>query len=152
MAAPTTLKFGAGTFWIGDGATPEVFTKVCGFTQADMSIDKSSSSTVVPDCDDPDAAAWESKDVQSMSWSMSFSGVAAVAALPILEAATLEGTSVNVRLDLNGAGTGAGTPVRRYAGAAIVKHSLSGQRGERYQVKVDAEGDGALTISSVASS
>lgn len=152
MAAPTTLRFGAGVFYIGDGASPEVFTKVCGFNSSEVTIDKSTSSTTVPDCDDVDEAAWEEKDVSSKSWSMSFSGVAAVEALPTLETATLSGVSVNVRLDLLGAGTGAGTTTRRYAGAAHVKSSLTGQRGERWSVKVDVEGDGALTISSVAAS
>lgn len=150
MAAPTTLRFGAGTFYIGDGATPEVFTKICGFESAEINLDKSLGSTTVPDCDDPDAAVWEEKDATSQSWSMSFSGVAAVAAMPKLETATLSSASVNVRLDIAGAGTGAGTTTRRYAGAAHVKHGLSGQRGQRWQVKVTAEGDGALVISSVA--
>lgn len=150
MAAPDTLRFGASTFYIGDGADPEVFTKVCGMTQADISFDKSTGSTTVPDCDDPDAGVWESKDVQSMSWSASFQGVLAIAAMPLLETVGLAGKSYNIRVDEKGAGTGTETPIRRLAGAAIIKYSKSGKRGERWQVKIDCEGDGAPTITSVA--
>lgn len=150
MARPTTLSFGTGAFYIGDGAAPEVFTKVCGFTQAELTFDKSTNDTTVPDCDDPDGAAWVERDVVSLSWSMSFSGVAAKEALDLLDDVTMGSLSRNIRFDMAGGGTGAGTPNRRYAGAAHIKHSLSGQRGEKYQVKIDVEGDGALTKSSVA--
>lgn len=150
MARPTTLRFGAGTFWIGDGADPEVFTKVCGFNSVELTTDKSTNDTTVADCDDPDAPTWTEKDVVSLSWSMSFSGVMAVESLDTVETAVMSSVSTNVRLELAGAGTGAGKTIRRYAGAAHLKNSITGQRGEKYQVKVDGEGDGELTVQSVA--
>lgn len=151
MAAPTTLKFGAGAFYIGDGATPtEVFTKLCGFTEMELTIDKETNDSTVPDCDDPDAAAWTERDVVSLSWSMTFSGVLAKEALPLLEAETLQSDTTNIRLDLAGAGTGAGTPNKRYAGRAHINHSITGSRGEKWQVEVTVTGDGALTVTNVA--
>lgn len=152
MAVPTTLRFGAGAFYLGDAATPEVFTKICGFTSVELTIDKSTNDTTVPDCDDPDAAAWTEKDVDALSWSMSFSGVCAVGGLDLLDGVTMQSASRNVRLDFAGAGTGAGTTVRRYAGKGHVKHAITGSRGEKYQIKVDVDGDGALTKTSVAAS
>ncbi len=150
MAAPQTLRFGAGALYIGDGATPEVFTKVCGFTEMELTIDKETNDTTVPDCDDPDAAAWTERDVVSLSWSFSASGVVAVEAVPLLEDATLSSAPSNIRLDLAGAGSGGSTPVRRYAGRAHVTQSLSASRGEKWQTEVSGEGDGALTVTSVA--
>lgn len=151
MAAPQTLRFGAGALYIGDGATStEVFTKLCGFTEMELTLDKETNDTNVPDCDDPDAAAWVERDVVSLSWSMSFSGVLAKAALPLLEDATFSSAPVNIRLDLAGGGTGTGTPNRRYAGRAHISHNISGSRGEKWQVEVTVTGDGELLKSDVA--
>lgn len=150
MARPTTLRFGAGVLYIGDGASPEVFTKVCGFDSADMTIDKSTNSTAVPDCDDPDEAIWDEKDVTTMGWSMSFSGVATVEGWPLLESATFSSASRNIRWDVAGLGTGAGTPNKRYSGKAHIKAALSGKRGERFTVKTDLDGDGELSRTNVA--
>ncbi|WP_053239930.1 phage tail tube protein [Pleomorphomonas koreensis] len=150
MAKPTTQKFGAGTFYIGDGATPEVFTKVCGFTEVELALDKSTNDTTVPDCDNPDAPAWTERDVVSLSWSFSFAGVMAVGSLDLIEGASFGGESTNIRFDLDGAGTGSGTPIRRYAGAAHVKHTLNGRFGEKYKINVSGEGDGELVKSNVA--
>jgi hypothetical protein len=150
MAKPTTLRFGAGAFYLGDGATPEVFTKLCGFESVTLTVDKTTNDTTVADCDDPDAAAWTERDAVALGWSFSFQGVMAVGSLDLIEAATFATAAQNVRFDLAGAGTGAGTTVRRYAGAAHIKHELSGNRNERFQVKVDGEGDGALVQTSVA--
>ncbi|HZH10546.1 MAG TPA: phage tail tube protein [Microvirga sp.] len=151
MAAPTTLRFGAGAFYIGDGATPtEVFAKVCGFTEMELTIDKETNDTTVPDCDDPDAAAWTERDVVALAWSMTFSGVLAKEALPLLEDATFSSAPTNVRLDLAGAGEGSGTPNKRYAGRAHINHSITGARGEKWQVSVTVTGDGELVRSDVA--
>ncbi|MDF2809505.1 MAG: hypothetical protein K0S56_536 [Microvirga sp.] len=150
MAAPTTLRFGAGAFYIGDGAETEVFTKICGFTEASLAIEKESNDTTVPDCDDPDAAAWTERDVVALSWSMSFSGVLAKEALPLLEAETLQSAPTNVRFDLAGAGVGVGTPNKRYAGRAHIRHTITAARGEKWQVEVTVEGDGAISATNVA--
>ena len=66
MAQPTTFSFGKGTIEVGDGETPEVFSKVCGFNSIEMSLKKDTNDTTVPDCDDPDAPAWKQRDVTSI--------------------------------------------------------------------------------------
>lgn len=150
MAQPNVLKFGAGLFYLGDGASTEAFTKICGFTSMELEISKDTSDSTVPDCDDPDAAAWSMSDVTTQSWKATFEGFAAVAAIPLIEAATWATGSRGVRLYLNGAGVGAGTPARLYAGQAHITMKLSGQHGERWKISVDVTGDGALTTGSVA--
>lgn len=148
MAQPTTFKFGAGLFYLGDGGGTEVFTKLCGFTDMALEINKDTTDSTVPDCDNPDSAAWATSDVKSQSWKMSFEGFAAKDALPLIEAAALAGVSRNIKLYVKGAGAGGGTPDRLYAGAAHVTMKLNGKLGEKWKVSVDVSGDGALASTS----
>ncbi len=149
MAIPTTFKFGAGLFYLGDGAPAEVFTKVCGFTSMELQISKDTNDSAVPDCDNPDAPVWKTADVTSQGWNMKFEGVAAKASLPLIETATFASVARGARLYLKDAGVGAGTPDRLYAGKAHVTMSISGKIGEKWQVSVEVTGDGALESTSV---
>lgn len=151
MAAPVTLRFGDGYIEAGDGATPtEVFTKVCGFTEIQLTFEKELNETVVPDCDDPDAPAWTQRDAVSQSMSFSCSGVAAVDALPALQGMFADGASRNLRIRFVGGGSGGATPDRLISGKFHTKYSLSGQRGERWRVEFSGESDGAVTNTAVA--
>ncbi|MFC2248540.1 phage tail tube protein [Labrys portucalensis] len=149
MARPQTYSYGKGRLMIGDGATPEVFVAPCGFTQASLTVDKSTNSTAVPDCNDPDAAIWDETGVTTMSWSMQFQGVLAKESLELYEKVTFSSAPVNIRFEIVGAGTGAGTPDKRYAGSAHVKMQFQAQRGELFQVTIDLQGNGELVPSSI---
>lgn len=153
MADPTPLtpiRFGAGVAFVGDPATPGTYIKLIGFTQCSLTYKKSTGTSVIPDPDDPDAAAWESTDTTSLGWSFSTQGVCAAEQLPLFDDLSQLGVSVPFRWDLAGAGKGAGTPKRRYDGMAVITANVDGQRGERYQIKLEATGDGRLTPSNVA--
>ena len=150
MAQPTTFSFGKGTIEVGDGATPDVFSKVCGFKSIEMSLKKDTNDTTVPDCDDPDAPAWKQRDVTSIEANFKCSGVLAAAALPIIEAAFMSGPSVSVRIRLIGAGVGAGTPDKLYSGKYHCQHNLKGQRGNKWEAELSGESDGVVTIADVA--
>ena len=150
MAKPVTLKFGAGVMYFGDKATPEVFTKMCGFTDLELTVEKETNDTTVPDCDDPDAASWTERDVVALSWSIAMNGVAAVGSLDQIEEASFSSDSTHIRLEISRAGTGVGTPNRRYAGSAHIKHKLGAKVGEKWNIQVSGEGDGALVKSNVA--
>lgn len=150
MAKPTVVSYGAGKFWIGDGADPELFVAPCGFTQGELKIDKSLNDTTIPDCDDPDLPAWVGNDVASQSWTMSFQGVLAKESLPAYEAAVFGSKSVNVRQEFKGLGTGVGTPDKRYSGAGHVTMSITSQLGNKTAVQIDVTGDGPLSASNIA--
>lgn len=150
MALPTTFRFGAGYIQLGDGGGTEVFTKLCGFTQIEFSADKDLNDTTVPDCDDPDAPAWKQRDVVALSSSFKCTGVLAKEALPLVESAFLSSTSRNMRIRIVGGGTGAGTPDRLIAGKFHVKHSLKGQRGDKWELDFSGESDGEVTFTNVA--
>ncbi len=149
MAQPTVFKFGAGVFYLGDGAPTEVFAKLCGFTSMSLEISKDTNDSAVPDCDNPDAAIWASSDVRTQSWKMSVEGFAAKDAIPLIEDATFASSTRGVRLYIKGMGVGAGTPDRLYAGKAHVTMKLDGKLGDKWQVSVDIVGDGALAATSV---
>ena len=149
MSIPTTLKFGAGVAYLGDGADPEVLAKLCGFTKGELTFSKETKDNSVPDCADPDAPIWKTTDVTGMGWSIKYEGFATPASLPLIEAAMMSSTSRMLRHYLKGAGAGgASGPDRLYEGRAHVTLSLNGQLGERWQISVEATGDGPLAISS----
>lgn len=151
MAAPVTARFGAG--FIEIETAPSTFTKLCGFNSIEISLEKELNDTTVPDCDDPDAPAWVARDVVSQSGSFSCSGVMAKDALPLIEAATLSGLSTTTRITIGGMGVGTGSPAlvnRRYAGKFHIEHALQGERGNRWEITVEGESDGAIAITSVA--
>lgn len=95
MAQPVTMKYGSFQLLLGNGASPEVFTAPCGFTQKSFSRSKELNEVVIPDCDDPDAMAHTARDARSLSASISGSGVLAKSAYPLWKAAYEATNSVN---------------------------------------------------------
>jgi hypothetical protein len=155
MAAPTTARFGAGYIEVETRATPGTFTKVCGFNEIEIALDKDLNDTTVPDCDNPDAAAWVQRDVVSRSATFSCSGVAAKVSLSLLDQSENSDLSSNIRITIGGMGIGTGSPAlvnRRYAGKFHTKHTLTGERGNKWQIEFSGESDGEVTITSVAAS
>jgi hypothetical protein len=150
MAQPTVLSFGKGLVYFGDGAESEVFAKICGFNSISLAIEKDTNDTTIPDCDDPDAPAWRSTDVLSIAWTAEFQGIMAKEAEPTLWAAVNRGEATNVKIRLVDFGTGSGTPDLQFSGAAHIAATISGERGNKYQISVTATGDGALTRAMVA--
>ena len=143
MAQPTTLRFSKFKVLIGDGNTPEAFTAPCGFTKKSLKMSAQSSSTTVPDCDDPDAPAWEEKDIVALSASVNGQGVLAMGSLAMWRTWYLSGASRNVRVvyDLTGEEGGG-----YWQGAAILT-DLSDDvdmksEGGRTQRQVSIENDG----------
>lgn len=151
MAQPTVLSFGKGIIYVGDAATPtEVFTKLCGFNSMSLTIEKDTNDVTLPDCDDPDAAAWQATDVLSLAWSMEFEGVYAKESAELIWAAVSSGQARNLRLRLVGAGSGGGTPDLQFSGKGHFGMGLQGERGSKWQNSMTVTGDGALVRASVA--
>lgn len=150
MAQPTVLSFGKGLIYFGDSASPEVFAKICGFNSIQLQIQKDTNDVTIPDCDDPDAPAWKTTDVLNLAWSSEFQGVMVKEAEALLWAAINRAESTNIRIRLVGFGAGSGTPDLEFSGAAHIAGTISGERGNKYQISVTATGDGALTRTMVA--
>ncbi|MCB1394388.1 phage tail tube protein, partial [Nitrobacter sp.] len=100
MAKPTTARFGKFRVLLGDGADPEVFTAPCGFTSKSLALSKNLTDVNLPDCDDPDAAAWVGRDVQSLSAQITGEGVLAVESVQKWQAAFDNTESINVKVEI----------------------------------------------------
>lgn len=142
MAAAATFRFSGYRVLLGDGASPEVFTAPCGFTERSFSINRELAETNTPDCADEDAPSWLERDVTSQSATISGQGVLEATALPqwIEKLGTTE--SFNARVELWREGTKVGT----WAGAfQLETFETSGTKGERVTVNVTMQSDGAIT-------
>lgn len=143
MALPSTRKFGQFKIYLGNGAVPEVFSVPCGFTEKALSISKDLIDTTVPDCDDPDAASWLGRDVRTISASVNGSGVLAMEALATWRAWAVSSLTKNVRIELSGTGAQGGG---YFTGAMhLASFEITAALGEKVQVAVTLESDGALT-------
>ena len=98
MAQPKTFSFGDFQVLVGNGASPEVFSNPCGFTQRSSKIDATAEETMVPDCDNEDAPVWPARDISSVSASVNGQGVMTPGAAPIWRNWMLGGLKKNVRV------------------------------------------------------
>lgn len=143
MARSVTLKPGKFFVRLSDGAEPPVFSAPCGFNQKSFSRNKTLGSTTVNDCDAPDAAAWEERDVQSMSATISGSGVLAKQALPVWEKAMESTDSVECEVELEFPD---GTS-NVYTGLFhLESFEITGSQGERVQISVTMQSDGEIVL------
>lgn len=130
MALAKTIKFGEQLLLWGDGATPEVFTPLCGFTSLELTVNIETNSTNVPDCDDPDLPAWLVSSEVSKQMQLGGSGVIDVDALEEFNAWIIDGGEKNFRwLTSSTANPGANG---YWAAPGIL--SAYGQTGERGQL------------------
>jgi hypothetical protein len=137
MAQARTIRFGEGAILLGDGAGPEVFSAICGFTELTQTMQINTEDTEVPDCDDPDAMTWVETEVRSQQMQLSGQGVLDKAALVkwnLWAAGADAGKAKNVRWlwDLVAADGGG-----YYQGPGILSSfEVTGQRGQKYNVSV----------------
>jgi hypothetical protein len=103
MAKPKTLSWTKMSIWPGDGASPEDFTsKVCGLNAKNFTISGTTADTDVPDCDDPDAAAWTERVMRALSSGMSGAGLMAEEIMPFYRDWMLSAEAKNVRIVIDG--------------------------------------------------
>lgn len=151
MAKPRTLSFGNFKVYLGDGASPEVFTAPCGFTQKSLTINAQSSSTNVPDCDDPEAVAWEEKAVSVLSAQVQGSGVMAMASLATWRDWALSGQHQKVRVEFADTGANGGGYYEGFAILTTLGHATTlGSDGNKVQLQVTLDSDGEWTWTDAA--
>jgi hypothetical protein len=140
MAQATTLKFGKQSIVIGDGASPEVFSAPCGFTQLTRTLNVNTQDVNIPDCNDPDLASWLATDEESRQMIVSGQGVLAEEAMVLWDDWFLNGGEKNVRWNRT-----ATAPLNGYfAGPGVLTaYEESAQRGQRWNVSVTIAFNGA---------
>ena len=139
MTQPTVLAGTKLLILVGDGASPEVFSQPCGLTTRGMSFTASTNSTLIPDCDNPEAPAWEAKDVNALSAQATGNGVMAVESFNTWNDWFQSALSRNCRITLD-------DPSLGYWQGAFILSALKygGQRGQKVTVDITMENTGAV--------
>lgn len=139
MAQPTVIVGTKLLILVGNGASPEVFSEPCGLTTKSFDMSASTNSTLIPDCDDPEAPAWEAKDVNSLAATLSGSGVMAVESFDTWQDWFMLATSKNIQIKLDNASLG------QWEGSFIISSlKYGGQRGQKVTIDVTMVNDGAV--------
>lgn len=143
MAKPATLSWTKLSIWPGDGETPtEDFTSaVCGLVTKGFTLSADTSDTTVPDCDDPDAAAWVERVIRSLSSGVTGSGLMAEEKFAFWRDWMLSAASKNVRIVVDGS-----TIDGYFQGAYLLtSFELSGAQADgKIQISLSLQSDGEI--------
>lgn len=142
MPAPVTARPGRFVISLGDGGSPEAFVAPCGFTSKSFTWSRNLAEVTIPDCDDPDAPFWQSRDVESLSCSVSGEGVLAAEAVPTWLAVLNSLDAVNVQIEI----TFTNGSILLIEGAMQMESlELGAQQGQRVSINVSMQSDGPMT-------
>lgn len=116
MATLIPIKYGDEAIQFGDGTTPtEVFSEPCGITGRSRNFSINTQTDDLPDCDDPDAVAFESPYKISVGESIDLQFVVSPAFEPQLVELAYDEDATNIRYVIN-----KGTRDGYYEGPAIL--------------------------------
>lgn len=139
MAKPTVLAGTKLLILVGDGASPEVFAQPCGLTTQGIDFSASTNTTLIPDCADPEAPAWEAKDVNALSAQVTGQGVMAVESFDVWNDWFQSATAKNVQIKLDNAALG------HWAGQFVLSGlKYGGQRGQKVTVDITMVNNGEV--------
>jgi predicted secreted protein len=139
MAKPTVIAGTKLLLLVGNGAGPEVFAEPCGLTTKSFDMSASTNTTLIPDCDDPEAPAWESTDVNGLSASGSGTGVMSTESFAVWNDWFLSAQGKNMQIKLDHASLG------HYAGSfKLTSFKLAGTRGNKVTVDLSFKSDGEV--------
>jgi hypothetical protein len=96
---PRRLKSGYISVLIGNGATPEVFTKVCGATQRSFTDQKNTTDDVLDPCDDPEAIPYRVLQVTGRQASIALDIVYNRTQAPLFRSLMASSESSNMRFE-----------------------------------------------------
>lgn len=145
MAIPKTIDGAKVLLQIGNGASPtEQFSVPCGLTGTTISFSGSAQEEAVHDCDTPEAAAWVYRQIDSLSMTVSGTGLVDTSNLQAtLYAWWSSGAAKNcrVKIDVTGANGGG-----QWAGSFVCTSlSVTGERKQRSTVEIEIQSNGPLT-------
>lgn len=139
MAQPTVIAGTKLLILVGNGAQPEVFASPCGLTTRSFDLAASTNTTLIPDCDDPEAPAWEAKDVNALSATISGAGVLAVESFDLWNVWFMSAESKNIQIKLNHAELG------HWEGSFIItSFKVGGERGGKATIDMTMVNDGTV--------
>jgi predicted secreted protein len=141
MATAKSAKFSEFVVLLGDGASVEVFSAPCGLTSRGFNQTASTQDTTVPDCADDEAPAFVGRGVDSLSGSISGSGVLAMDSFSIWKDWFLSGLSKNIQILVDKPMADGGG---HWAGAFVLtSFNITSERGQKAAAEVTMESDEA---------
>lgn len=144
MAQPKTIRFGKFAVMLGTFVANPVYTAPCGFNSKSLTLSKELNDITIPDCNDPDLAAWVGREIASMSASVTGEGVVAEEALPVWLEAYEKSDPVPVKIVMTGSAV-----VYTWSGRMhVASLAFEADLGNRVNLTVDLQSDGELVQSS----
>ncbi|WP_347139434.1 phage tail tube protein [Paracoccus sp. SSK6] len=144
MAKPKTFRGSLVALYFEDPDSAGQFLKPCGLTEHTATFTKNMNEVDVPDCDDPDLPSWIEREVSSLDFSVTGSGVLAADAVDKWWDIFNRSESVRARMYIGKIDDIANG--RYWAGNIHVSQlEISGNRGEKAQVSLTAASDGEMT-------
>lgn len=136
MAYTDKLRSTRVAIMMGNGATPEVFSPMCGITTKGFQQTRATSDTVDWDCADPDATPITVRDVGATDWTISGSGLLHRPLLADVQAAFDSSEATNYRFMFDEP-TGGEVIDGYYQGPGIITDlNITGANGEYVQVSL----------------
>ena len=143
MSLPTEVDF--ALIKIGDGASPEVFTLICGLTDATINEAAQSQDRYVRDCTTPGAVPFRKTKVNGKALDVTGSGLSNVDQYQTLRAALGVVKNYNVEFYADD-GTDAGSLLGTVAGAfRMTANNLNAPREGAAQAQINLASDGEWT-------
>ena len=142
MAVPNIVKGAYVDILMGDGATPEVFSPICGITARTFTKQVNTNDVFVPDCTDPEAIPHRRVNPTGTQWDLSGEGLLNLANWQDLDVATTETRNFRFRVSRP---TGSTTDTGYFAGPGLVTNLQIGGTvgaGEFASVSITIASDG----------
>lgn len=142
MSYPIEIDF--AVVKIGDGASPEVFTTICGIENATVNQTAQTSDQQKIDCAKPGKAPTRTVRVTGTQWDVTGSGVTSVEQIPALQAAL--GKRKNFKIvALANDGTDTGDELGTFSGRAVLTAANLNLQRTAGTMEITLAGEGDLT-------
>lgn len=151
MATPDIVKGAYVDILMGDGATPEVFSPICGITTRNFTKQVNTNDVFVPDCADPEDIPHRRVNPTGLQWDLAGEGLLNLANWQELDAAV--GVTGNFRFRV-ARPTGSTTGTGYYHGRAMITNMQIGGvvgGGEFASVSLTIASDGEWGLTDTTS-
>jgi 2-polyprenyl-6-methoxyphenol hydroxylase-like FAD-dependent oxidoreductase len=151
MARVNNLRGTSVEILMGDGATPEVFTVLCGITTRSITTQVNTSDAFNQDCADPEDVPVRELITSGKQWDMRGSGQMNRDLFPDLLAAIGETKNYRFFIRAKVGEVAADNPLNGYLGGPgkITTHTLNGNNGDMVGIDLAIASDGAWAWSDV---
>lgn len=120
MALPTTSSFAGVILEVEDSPGAGTYTaRMCGFSQKALDLTAQTSTAIVPDCNNPEAPAWDIAGISSIGGKITESGIASSGDDPFWNGWLDSGLARNIRFRKSGVGYRAGPALLTSLGESV---------------------------------